>query len=406
MPALLRPLACLLALVLPAAAVAREWRPLVSPYGDLFPSLAIATAQLRDGGVRDATVIGDAHGLVGASLVAARDGESVRLSVRIPGLAGTSTVQARLPRAGRRYTLFPRMRWDMARLAAWRGDGPASAEFVLESEGGDAERRTLAFRVRSVNQAPYHIGGEAPTDLNWMFAAYVDERHPVVDRIVREARRGGIVRSFDGYESGDPEHVYRQVFALWRVLQSHGIRYSPIARVSRVNGRVLSQYVRFLDESWESSEANCVDGSVLLASLLRRVGLRPSLVLVPGHMFIAFDLDRAGRRRAYLETTRLGGGNGAGAATADGIGARGDEPLGHRALDDTFGEDPSFASFTRAVEEGVARYSRVRNRFFDEARPQYQIIDIEAARRLGVAAIASDAPPASGGSGIATPSGR
>jgi len=327
------------------------------------------------------------------------------LSVRIPGLAETSTLQARLPRAGERYTLFPRMRWDTARLGAWRSDGPAAAQFLLETEDGADDERTLSLRVRSVNQAPYHVSGEAPTDLNWMFAAYVNERHPVVDSIVREARRGGIVRDFDGYDRDDPEHVYRQVFALWRVLQAHGIRYSPIARVSTVKDRVLSQYVRFLDESWESSEANCVDGSVLMASLMRRVGLRPSLVLVPGHMFIAFDLDRDGRRRGYLETTLLGGTTGA--QRADGIagtGASGDTAL-HQ-LGGALDEDASFASFERAVEQGVARYTRARSRFFDEARPQYQIIDIEAARRLGVAAIGAGAAEAATGIGIAAPSAR
>ncbi|HET7842927.1 MAG TPA: hypothetical protein VFL14_02165 [Xanthomonadales bacterium] len=401
----LRLLASLLALVLPFAASARDWRPLVSPYGELFPSLAIATAGLRDAGARDDTLIGDAHGLVGASVVAARDGERVRLAVRMPGLAEDSRLDATLPRAGVRYTLFPRMRWDTEQLAAWRGDGPADAQFVLEGGDGTRESRTLTVTVRSVNQAPYHVGGTTPSDLNWMFAAYVNERHPVVDRIVAEARRGGVLVRFDGYDSGDPEDVYRQVFALWRVLQAHGIRYSPIARVSTVKDRVLSQYVRFLDESWESSEANCVDGSVLMASLLRRVGLRPSLVLVPGHMFIAFDLDRDGRRRAYLETTLIGDAPATTqvAATA-GFGARDADAL--HELGGTIGDDASFASFERAVEEGVARYSRARNRFLDEKRPQYQIIDIEAARRLGVAAIASEVGVATGGSGVAAPSGR
>jgi len=408
-PRLLRLFTCVLALALPFAAAARDWRPLVSPYGELFPSLAIATAALRDTGARDEPgVLGDRHGLVGASVVAARDGEPVRLTVQIPGLAEPSTLDVRLPHAGERYTLFPRMRWDAARLASWRDDSPARAGFLLETDSGN-EERSLEVRVRSVNQAPYHVGGKPPSDLNWMFAAYVNEQHPLVEQIVREARRGGIVRRFDGYDSGSAEDVYRQVFALWRVLQSHGIRYSPIARVSSVNDRVLSQYVRFLDESWESSEANCVDGSVLMASLLRRVGLRPSLVLVPGHMFIAFDLDRDGRRRGYLETTRLGGTPGAARAQpVAGIGARDDDSLhglaGELAALD---EDASFATFERAVEEGVARYSRARNRFFDEARPQYQIIDIEAARRLGVAAIGFEPANASAGStAIAAPSGR
>ena len=400
-PALAARLAGLLLFAVPLLAGAAEWRPLVSPYGELFPSLVIATAGLRELPSRDARdVLGDRLGLVGASVVATRDDEPVRLVVRVPGVAGESTLDARLPRAGTRYTLFPRMRWDLARLAAWREDAPVLASFELAAGDAPVESRTLEVRVRSVNQAPYHVSGSAAVDLNWVFAAYVNERHPVVDRIVAEARRSGIVARFDGYDSGDPEQVYRQVFALWHVLQRHGIRYSPIARVSTVKDRVLSQYVRFLDESWESSEANCVDGSVLMASLLRRVGLKPSLVLVPGHMFIAFDLERGGGRRAFLETTMLGtpaSGKAPSDAMLHGIAGT---------LGSEIDEDASFASFERAVEDGVARYSRARSRFFDESRPQYQIIDVEAARRLGVAAIAAEVDEAPRGSGIAAPSGR
>jgi hypothetical protein len=34
-----------------------------------------------------------------------------------------------------------------------------------------------------------------------------------------------------------------------------------------------------------------VDGTVLLAAILRKIGLRPCLVHVPGHMFLAVDID-------------------------------------------------------------------------------------------------------------------
>ncbi len=34
-----------------------------------------------------------------------------------------------------------------------------------------------------------------------------------------------------------------------------------------------------------------MDGTVLLAAILRKIGLRPCLVHVPGHMFLAVDID-------------------------------------------------------------------------------------------------------------------
>ena len=88
-PALAARLAGLLLFAVPLLAGAAEWRPLVSPYGELFPSLVIATAGLRELPSRDARdVLGDRLGLVGASVVATRDDEPVRLVVRVPGVAG------------------------------------------------------------------------------------------------------------------------------------------------------------------------------------------------------------------------------------------------------------------------------------------------------------------------------
>ena len=55
--------------------------------------------------------------------------------------------------------------------------------------------------------------------------------------------------------------------------------------------RVFSQRVRFLAETWDDRSANCVDGSVLIASVLQRIGLRSFLVLVPGHAFVGFYTD-------------------------------------------------------------------------------------------------------------------
>ena len=69
---------------------------------------------------------------------------------------------------------------------------------------------------------------------------------------------------------------------------------------------MFSQHVRLIDESITHSQANCVDGSVLLASILRKIGLYASLVLVPGHCFVAFSLDRELEEIRGLETTLIG----------------------------------------------------------------------------------------------------
>jgi hypothetical protein len=118
-----------------------------------------------------------------------------------------------------------------------------------------------------------------------------------------------IVNSFAGYQKG-PDDVRQQVFALWYVLQQHGLHYSSITTPSAASpdGRVASQAVRFIDQSIQSQQANCIDGSVLFASLLYKIGIKPALIAIPGHMFVGYFMDKEAQHPQFLETTMLGAG--------------------------------------------------------------------------------------------------
>jgi hypothetical protein len=122
-----------------------------------------------------------------------------------------------------------------------------------------------------------------------MFAAYVNENHPWVDAVRLEALQTGLVRNFTDYQAGDPKEVIRQVFAIWNVLQRRGICYSSATTPSAYSGIVYCQNVRLFDESITYKQANCVDGSVLMAAILAKIGLLSYLVVVPGHMFVGIS---------------------------------------------------------------------------------------------------------------------
>jgi hypothetical protein len=161
--------------------------------------------------------------------------------------------------------------------------------------------------VKSINDCILAIkqedeDGADALDVKILFAAYVNENHPFVSDILKEARNSRIVDNFSGYQSEDPAVVIRQVFAIWNALQRRGIKYSSIATTTPSES-VFSQSVRFLDESIDASQANCVDGAVLMASILHKIGIRSHLVLIPGHCFLGFH-DGQGLRG--LETTMLG----------------------------------------------------------------------------------------------------
>ena len=349
-----------------ATAAAAEWTPVVSPQGQVFPSLVLATANLPAPIKPRARLLGDPNGLIGARVVAEHDGQRARLTVHMSGWLRPSTLDVVLPAANTRYALYPTLEWEFAQLRSAQQPMPETMSFELQLDDAPAQRKVERVRLHSVNEAPYFVVGErSSTDLAWMFAAYVDEDHPLVRKILSEALKTKVVKRFDGYQSRDPRQVMNQVYALWRALQDRGIRYSSITRTGNGKSGVLSQHVRFIDDSFGNAEANCVDGSVLFASLLRKIDLNPALVMVPGHMFLAFELTPGGER-SYLETTLID----------DVLPSAGDE-----------GDDASFASFVRASERGHAQYQKARVRFGDRRQPEYQIIDIGAARDIGVVPI-------------------
>ncbi|MGD9582767.1 MAG: hypothetical protein AB7V26_03720 [Lysobacterales bacterium] len=346
--------------------VAAEWTPVVSPRGQIFPALILVTANMPERR-NPANVIGDSNGLIGVRLLAAHDGQKVSVRIELPGWLRPTTFKAVLPRQGVRYTIYPTLSWQFEKLRAALRPAPETVLFRVTVDQQAEQSQSIRVRLRSINDVPYFIASKrAPSDLSWMFAGYVDEDHPRVAAIIKQALAGGVVKRFDGYQQRKPQAVLMQVFAIWNLLQKHGIQYSSITRTGNAGSEVYAQHVRSLDQSWLNNQANCVDGSVLLASVLRKLDLNPALILMPGHMLLGFELSPGGDR-AYLETTLLD-------AAVPGP-------------DGKLDRAESFDSFVRATERGYARYQRGIGHFGDLRQPEYQIIDIGAARALGVVPI-------------------
>ena len=195
----------------------------------------------------------------------------------------------------------------------------------------------------------------------------------------------GIVESFTGYQSGDAEVVYRQVYAPWNALSERDVRYSSITKSAAANDSVYSQHVRLIDESINNRQANCLDGAVLFASLLRKIGIEPVLVSLPSHCLVAFYLDRERTKLIGLETTMLG----------DEMDEEADYELPD--VEDVADEDQqatnSWRSFCRAIESGTTDLAKNADNFGTDD-PDYQLVNIAEIRQGGVLPIAFDASSA------------
>jgi hypothetical protein len=244
---------------------------------------------------------------------------------------------------------------------------PMNIKVVLYVNDEKVDEKFKTVTIRSINDAPLafiHPDGTFD-NYKWMFAAYVNENHPWIDQLLREAINTGVINGFYGYQQG-PQSVYQQVFAIWNMLQRRRVVYSSITTPTGQSNKVVSQYVRFLEDSIQTSQANCIDGTVLFASILRRIGINSQIVLIPGHAFLKFNLNEHGSQYAYLETTMIG-----------------NTKLSQAFLKNQASQN----SFTQALSEGKREAMIANAQLVSGNNPEYQIIDIEAARKLGVSPI-------------------
>ncbi len=397
----------LLAIAYGAASVhAQEnFTPLIGWDRQLFPSYLVATATIRlpeenevDDDTAEYTVIGDRQGVLGVEIESPADDTSVTVTITGSAILEPSSLECTLEQEGATYRIYPPIRYKYGVLARNRQSIPVTIRYCVEigddDEEVEAEEHTATLTLRSVNDCPYAIAGADgdSTDLSFMFAAYVNEQHPFVDNVLREALNEGIDDSFTGYQSADEAEVYRQVYALWNALSERDVRYSNITTEAATNGVVSSQHVRLIDESLNNGQANCVDGSVLLASLLRKIDIEPLLVYVPGHCYLAFYLDADKTKLVGLETTLIG-------STADD--EHRDLPDVADVVDKEWRDKNSWGTFCAAVAMGNADLEENKDKF-NQDDVDYQLVSIAAARQLGILPIAFDADRALEASEAAT----
>jgi hypothetical protein len=143
-------------------------------------------------------------------------------------------------------------------------------------------------------------------DLTHYLGAFVTPNAPSLMAYLRIAADHHPDGRLIGYQ-GNPSQVEPQVKALFDALKFK-------SKITYVNSLIdfnpglgtASQRVRLPRESLADQEANCIDGTVLFASLLEGISMNPAIVLIPGHAFVAWETWKNSKEWRYLETTMIG----------------------------------------------------------------------------------------------------
>jgi hypothetical protein len=205
-------------------------------------------------------------------------------------------------------SVSPELPWNFDALRRTSQMEAHSFVATLLIDGRAQAQAPLVCTVHSVNEAVSRIFMSSTgqwQDTSVCFAAFVNEDHPLINQLLQEAMAGGNVRAFTGYQYG-AQSAMQQVQAVWDALAARGLSYVNVATDSGTSALVSTQYVRFLDQSIRDKGANCVDASVLFASVLRRIGLRPVLLFRPGHCFTGYYDAPEGGHIVAFETSYVG----------------------------------------------------------------------------------------------------
>jgi hypothetical protein len=278
---------------------------------EIFPSVLASVT--RDAPfpppLAGAVQLGDPTGLISAQLVAPRDNCLVTVTLGATELFDQTTITIQLPVKGRPYRVAPWLRLNHRQLLNIRH--PIAGELLTMSVtlDGATETKTRTVRVHAINDCLTSMYQDGRIyEVGFLAAAYVNEYNPdLFTKITRHALDHGYVTAFDGYESDNPKAVTQQVEAIYRTLHDLGFKYSALTQSSVNTTAAGTQWIRFTGESLTSDQANCVDGTVLFASILTQLNLRVVIFYIPyHHAFLGvYRTPRMGEEEGFdvVETT-------------------------------------------------------------------------------------------------------
>jgi len=185
----------------------------------------------------------------------------------------------------------------------------ATLHIRIDDLDGATEQQST-FPIWLLARTSAYLGVADPATGDWVdltpyLAAWVTPNAPVVMKLLRCAADMHPNQRVVGYQVG-PKEVEEQVKAIFEALKAEDIVYvNSVLSFGATKGEYM-QRVRLPRESIENKSANCIDGTVLMASVLEAASLNPGIVLVPGHAFLAWETQDGNEQWDYLETTMIG----------------------------------------------------------------------------------------------------
>lgn len=252
--------------------------------------------------------------------------QTLRISVSIPQFTTEQSVQVTAAQTFQQFAFKPTV--ISGAQDALVAPGQRAAEVRLRVQSLNTVLCDTSVPITLMSRQLMRWYDQDGADNFAYLAGWVTPNAPVIrDLVGRAAARLAAspaaypdASELHGYDGGraDSDDVRDQVDALFDTLQSdYHVRYAndniPFSQddTQRIQlpQDVLSQ---------STPTAMCVETTVILASAIERLGMRPYIIIIPGHAFIGVALTLSGSPIDYWETSDLNGATGSQANTHGG----------------------------------------------------------------------------------------
>lgn len=220
--------------------------------------------------------------------------QSLKVELEIPGVTDRVTKTVNLLAGGHEQVKVTPPLIAGFKPASQQAERMAHVQVRVSRDGAPVFDESIDTRLFPRDQLPLRNVELIP--------AWVTPQAPEVEALLTAAKK----RAPGGNLGGSYEPTLAQMKALYDELKARGMSYVLVTNFGLDN----SQHVRLPADTIKSTNALCLDGTVLFATLAEKLGLRPVMVRVPGHIFFGWHAEAADKAPPgtifFLETTMVG----------------------------------------------------------------------------------------------------
>ena len=336
-----------------------------SPYGqEIFPSKIISYSMTGFRPKANSDMVpnlGSDEYISGVIVNQLEAGDTIEVEVSGDRFIKTSRIKITANEKMNDVTVGPAPYFDFEALNKLKQTTPFNITIKAKKNDGETIVFNEVWQAHQINDCPMTLSRRIVSNNKTIIqenlstrnciAGYVNENHPMIEAILVQAKTSGKSKEFFGYAQGE-DKIVEQIESIWNALQKRGVTYSNISE-STISPLHSFQHIRLLEQSISEKQSNCLDGSVMLASILRKIGLNVSIILVPKHAYLAV-YDSSHKHRIFaIETTMID-------------------------------KNKIFEAIAAATTEGEASLREIESLINNENHLEYCEVDIQACREIGI----------------------